>query len=108
MLKKTERVSRATFLALYKGGRKIHSANLTIAIATTPTFHGSVVVSKKVSKLAVVRNTIRRRIYAELQTLRIKKPATYIVMVRPSFAALSRKDAQTELRELIGRISKTA
>jgi len=108
MLKKEERVSRAEFLKLYKQGRKLHSTNLTIAISPTPSFHGSVVVSKKVSKLAVIRNSVRRRIYGELRQLRTKKPATYIVMVRPGYTILTKRLAQEELKELIGRILKSA
>ena len=93
-------------MAHYRQGKKIHSPNLTIAISPTADFHASVVVSKKVSKLAVTRNTIRRRIYGELRLLRERKPATYIVMVRPGYVSLSRLAAKDELVALIGRITK--
>ena len=108
MLQKSERVTRSEFLRLYKAGKKLHSKHLTVSISPTPGFHGSVVVSKKVSKRAVIRNTIRRRIYSELRSLRSCSPATYIVMVRPPYADLSKGLARAELLELIGRIQKSA
>jgi ribonuclease P protein component len=108
MLKKSERVSRKEFMAHYHQGKKLHSTNLSVAISPTPTFHGSVVVSKKVAKLAVERNSMRRRIYGELRQLRVVRPATYIVMVRPEYVKLTKREAKAELESLIGRIVKSA
>jgi ribonuclease P protein component len=70
MLKKVERVSRAGFDAFFKKGKRHYSEHATLVFSSFPTFHGSVVVSKKVSKLAVKRNTLRRRVYAQLATLK--------------------------------------
>ncbi|MEN9920280.1 MAG: Ribonuclease [Candidatus Parcubacteria bacterium] len=107
MLKKSERVARADFLQFFKTGRRFHSTHLTLVYVPHPTFHGSVVVSKKVSKLAVTRNKIRRRIYARLQTLRAIG-GVYIVHVKPSFSTLTKHEAGLEIEALIGRMKKTA
>lgn len=107
MLKKGERVARADFLQFFKTGRRFHSAHLTLVYTPYPTFHGSVVVSKKVSKQAVTRNSIRRRIYARLHTLRASG-GVYIINVKPSFGTLTKNEARAEIETLIGRMKKTA
>lgn len=108
MLNKEQRVSRVDFLSFLKSGKRFHSTHLTLIYSPFPTFHGSVVVSKKVSKQAVVRNTLRRRIYAQMQQLKDTSPGVYIVMVKPGFASVSRLEALQEIKVLIGRMSKTA
>lgn len=74
-----------------------------------PTFHGAVVVSKKVSKRAVDRNMFRRRVYAQLYVLK-KKDFTGVVIVtlKPSFALLTKAESKTALDSLIVRILKSA
>jgi len=108
MLAKVERLSRAEFVAFFKSGKRIHTNHLTLVFSPHPTFHGSVVVSKKVSKQAVTRNTIRRRIYSELRTLRTVRVGVYIVMVKPSLNTLTKKEMQVEISALIERMRKPA
>ena len=108
MLRKTERLPRSDFLPFFKTGKRFHGANLSIVYTPYPTFHAAVVVSKKVSKLAVTRNTIRRRLYAQLRLLRTSKPGVYIVTVKPAFAVLTRKTMQQETKSLIERLQKSA
>jgi ribonuclease P protein component len=108
MLKKGERLGRTEFLTFFKSGKRIHTDHLTLVFTPHPTFHGSVVVSKKVSKQAVTRNTIRRRMYAQLRTLRIVRTGVYIVMVKPSLVTLTKQAAQAEMSALIERMRKPA
>ena len=108
MLKKSERLARADFLPFFKSGKRINSEHLQLIYAHSPSFHASVVVSKKVSKLAVVRNTVRRRIYAHLKGLSSSKQGVYIVTVKPTFATLSRQAMHLEITALIERLVKTA
>lgn len=108
MLRKTERLPRSAFLPFFKNGKRFHGPNLGIVYTPHQSFHASVVVSKKVSKLAVDRNTIRRRLYAQLRLLRVRKPGVYIVTVKPTFASLSRKAMKEEASTLIERLLTSA
>lgn len=109
MLKKTQRVQRADFAGFLKNGKRFHSTHITIIFTSFPTFHASVVVSKKVSKLAVTRNTLRRRVYAKLATVKNKdKTGVFIAVLKPSFATLTKKMAQEEVTQLIVKIQKAA
>lgn len=109
MLKKMQRVQRADFAAFFKKGKRFHSEHITIIFTPFPKFHGSVVVSKKVSKLAVTRNLLRRRAYAKLSIFKNKeKTGVFIVVLKPSFATLTKKEAQEHLEQLIVKIVKSA
>lgn len=109
MLKKSHRVGRADFATFFKKGRRFHSEHATLVFSPFPTFHGSVVVSKKVAKRAVARNTLRRRVYAQLYGLTQKNQAgVFIVVLKPTFATLSRARARLEIDSLIVRTQKSA
>ncbi|MEK7135523.1 MAG: ribonuclease P protein component [Patescibacteria group bacterium] len=56
-------------------------------------------VSKKVSKSAVVRNTIKRRIRPIVKKLFLK-PAQYLLVVRPGAEKLKGKELELELSKL--------
>ena len=70
MLAKKNRISRALFNTLLKDGAFFPSANLSLRVTKTQKGLSkfSFVVSKKVSKSAVVRNLLRRRGYSALQS----------------------------------------
>lgn len=69
MLAKKNRISRALFDTLLKKGVFFHSQNLSLRVMKTQKGLSkfSFVVSKKVSKSAVVRNLLRRRGYSVLK-----------------------------------------
>ena len=69
MLAKSERLSVTEFDQYFKTGKRFHFTHCTIIYSPLATLHGSVVVGKKVSKKAVIRNTIRRRVYAQLRNV---------------------------------------
>lgn len=109
MLKKAERLGRADFARFFKAGRRFHGDHLTIVFTPYPTLHGSVVISKKVTKSAVKRNLLRRRLYSQLRgALHGKHNGVFIVLVKPSFAALNKTEANGTLNQLIGRMVKPA
>lgn len=106
MLAKKNRLSRETFNTYFKSGKRHHSPIATLITAPNSGFHGSVVVSKKVSKKAPVRNTLRRRSYATLYThLKQKnKTGVYILLLKPKIATLPKKLQHAELRKFIEEV----
>lgn len=109
MLKKSERVTRSDFGTFFKKGKRLHGEHVLAVVAPSPTFHASVVVSKKVSKLAVERNTFRRRVYAQLYTLKKREfKGVVIVTLKPSFSSLTKAEAKTAIEALVVRIMKSA
>jgi ribonuclease P protein component len=108
MLTRAERLNRSEFSTFFNRGRRINSPHLTLVISPHSQFHGSVVVGKKVAKRAVLRNTIRRRIYAALYRLkRGGSRGVFIIVVKPSFALLTKKQAAEETANLIERTRKS-
>ena len=109
MLKKAQRLSRTDFATYFKGGKRLHTDCATLIFHPHPTFHWSVVVSKKVSKLAVTRNTIRRRVYAQLYKLKTEhKTGVWIVLIKPTYCQLTKQSARTQIQLLIERAAKPA
>lgn len=109
MLKKHERLSRTEFETYFKQGKRFHSEYLTVIYLPYPTFHAAVVVSKKVSKKAVVRNTLRRRVYAVLYGKKQKGvTGVWIALIKPSLSLLTKQQAKTQTENLIERVVKTA
>jgi len=63
---------RASIQRLYKTGKMVRSASLCLRYTDNPRrnqYRLAVVVSRKVSKSAVVRNRIRRRLYENVRIL---------------------------------------
>ena len=109
MLKKAQRLSRTDFATYFKAGKRLHADCATLIFHSHPTFHGSVVVSKKVSKLAVTRNTIRRRVYTQLYKLPLeRKNGVFIVVIKPTYSLLTKQSARTQMQLLIERAAKPA
>jgi len=93
MLKKKERLKRADFSHFFSLGKRIHTPYFTIVFVPYTTSHGSVVVSKKIARKAVDRNTLRRRIYDILRReLRADAPkGVYILLVKKEALGASHK-----------------
>lgn len=68
------------------------------------------VVSKKVAKSAVRRNTLRRRVYAELR--HVMKDSSFagilIMIAKPNLATLPRKTAQAAIAAAVAQALKSA
>ena len=87
MLAKTNRFHGYNSLNFaYKQGKAVRGSQLTLRFVLNEkrsAYRVAVVVSKKVSKSAVIRNRIRRRVYeaVRLQSAAIDKPYDIIIMV---------------------------
>lgn len=108
MFKKRERLNRSEFSHYFEIGLRKHSKYLTFIILPSPTRKVAVVVGKKVAKSAVKRNTIRRRVYAVLRKQLQNYHGVFIVLVKPSLAALPRKAAELEVITAIAQVTKSA
>lgn len=108
MLARSNRLTVKQFDQYFKTGKRFHFTHCTIVYTPLATFHGSVVVGKKVAKKAVIRNTIRRRVYAQLRLVCQKYEATgvFIILIKPNFIQLSRKDALYDIQEHIAQVIK--
>ena len=106
MLAKKQRLTQAEFSKFFKAGKRHHSPSATLIVASHPTFHGAVVVSKKVSKKAVVRNTLRRRVYAQLYAASKKKDKNvHIIILKPRFKDLTRLKQHETIKALIAEVN---
>lgn len=112
MLKKNERLSRSQFNVSFKGGRRCHSPLLTLihSPSLNHSFHGAVVVSKKVYKSAVKRNRLRRRLYSVLYNTKVSTQVegTFIVIVKPSSATAPYREIKEELVSLLKKLATGA
>ena len=103
MLNKKERLSRDLFNRSFAVGKRIHSPCLQLIVHATDSFHGSVVVPKKIYKKAVDRNMIRRQLYGVLYTFHKNKYIlkTYIVIIKPAIKEMTRKQRAFELQQIL-------
>ena len=77
---------RASIQRLYKNGKLVRSASLCLRYATNSRrnkYRLAIVVSRKVSKSAVVRNRIRRRLYENVRILStsLSEPFDLLIVV---------------------------
>lgn len=108
MLKKSERLNRPSFSLYFSKGKRTHGTYTTIIVSPTEAFLCSVVVGKKVSKQAVVRNSIRRRLYGIIERYKKERVITgaFIVIAKPAIAKLSKKAFNLELEKEVGMALK--
>ena len=108
MLAKTARLSKKDFDHHFKIGKRFHFTHCTIIYSPAAALHGSVVVSRKVSKKAVMRNTIRRRVYAQLRNVAETNDATgvFIIIIKPAYMNLTRKSALADINAHIASVIK--
>ncbi len=107
MLKKTERLNRTDFNLCFAKGGRIHGLYTTVI--NYPSLEGflcAVVVSKKVSKKAPVRNKIRRRVYGVVEKIKKDKnlKGSHIIVVKPEVNKLSAAAFTSLLGEEVGRL----
>ena len=105
MLSKKQRLSQAEFTKFFKSGKRHRSPTATLIVSPHDSFHGAVVVSKKVSKKAVTRNTLRRRVYAQLYAASKKKGKNvHIIVLKPGFKDLTRVKQHETIQALIAEV----
>ena len=104
MFSAKERLSRLAFTEYFKSGRRFQTPALTLVYSPAPKLGVSAVVGKKVSKLAVGRNRIRRRLYAEMRRSFTEMgviSGVYIVIAKPVAMTYTRAALLTELTALL-------
>ncbi len=111
MLKRSFRLRKnSDFQRLYKTGRRFSTPNLALYYLPSNLEYSQVgfVVSKKVSKSAVVRNNLRRRASAiiEQQYHKIYQPFKMIILIRKNYTGLTPEDLNSELSKLVSKVVK--
>jgi ribonuclease P protein component len=107
MLPRTARLTRGDFSHYFAVGTRSHSPFATVIVAPSQVPHGAVVVSKKVAKLAVERNLLRRRVYHLVAAALAAQPAVCIVLLKPAARTVSRAELRAALSAHIGRALKS-
>lgn len=107
MLPKKERLSRAEFNRFFSAGKRVHSPSLQYIYTPHTALHVSVVVSKKVAKLAVQRNKIRKRIYDIVRHYRAENGLTgvFIILTKAGVSSMTYVSLKEEIRSTIQKIS---
>lgn len=105
MLSKQNRIPRKDFKYLLEQKRYFNSPNFTLRFAKrenkSPQF--SVSVSKKVSKKAVDRNRVRRRVYSVLRSVQAPE-GMYFFIAKPSSINLKGEKLRMEIVKLISSL----
>ena len=103
MLSKNKRIPRALFKPLLESKKYFNSQNFSLRVAPSEETRVAVSVSKKVSKLAVVRNKIRRRAYSAVLELIPKLSKTLFLIIAKPGAEKIKGDA---LKDELGKLLK--
>lgn len=106
MLKRAYRLRKdRDFQKIYRKGQRRTSPNFTLYYLPTKFAVTQVgfVVSKKVSKSAVVRNRLRRRATAIVEELyaHIQPSKQVIILIRQDFSAMIPQELKKELHNLL-------
>ena len=106
MLAKKQRLTRTEFDHYFKQGKRVHSTYMQIIYAPGDTFHGAVVVGKKVYKRAADRNQLRRRLYGTLYRFGARRghSGVFIIITKPPIKELTRKQILTETEAILERL----
>jgi ribonuclease P protein component len=104
MLPRSQRLTRTLFSRIGKSARRARGTSLQLLYLKAPDFRVSVVVSKKVAKSAVMRNGVRRKVYAVFAELSKKgdiPQGHFVVLSSPALPSLSYGEIMREVLLLI-------
>ena len=111
MLSKTARLSRQEFSTVFACPQKrTHFPECSVYYTPSPSFKASVVVGKKVAKLAVDRNRLRREVYGALQAALaegLDPQGCYIFIIKPPFAKLTKAERQATIDDILAQNLKS-
>ncbi len=100
-----QRLSRPEFETCFTSGRRYHGEVATVIFCPSPTLKVSAVVGKKVSKSAVTRNLLRRRVYAQLRDyLFDSHTGTYICILKPGAKDLNKSALHETLKSILHKV----
>jgi ribonuclease P protein component len=110
MLARTFRLRKnSDFQRLYKTAKRFATPNLVLYYTKSNLKYSQVgfVVSKKISKSAVVRNTLRRRASGIVEDMfnDIKEPTKIIILIRRDFSGIKPNELQDEIKKLLERLT---
>lgn len=109
MLPKNRRISRSDLKEVRGVGKSVNSSHFFLKVmhVDTPVSKFAVSVSKKVSKKAVVRNKVRRRVYSVVRNQFLGlKPAFYLISAKPGADRLSNDELVAEISHVFSSFSK--
>lgn len=108
MLSKKERLTKAAFDRSFAMGKRFHTPHFQIIYTKAATFHGAVVVGKKVYKKAVDRNRLRRQLYGALYRTHQNTPLPYtcIIVAKPTLTTVPQKTRPARLTEALATLQK--
>lgn len=103
MLKKHHRLTKRAFDESFKRGKRFHTPSVQLIYDASTSFHGAVVVGKKVYKRAVDRNRLRRQLYSALyrQSKTNSLSGTYILVAKPAAKSLTKKEIPAEVSKIL-------
>ncbi len=104
MLKRSTRLSKHLFNDVMQSGRALHAENIWLKYRKTGNSTGrfSVSTPKKVSKKAVVRNRVRRRIYS---IIKVQNGIEGIFFAKNDLEAVSFNKLSEEVASLLAKAS---
>ncbi len=101
MLSKNKRIPRALFKPLLESKKYFNSQNFSLRTALANETRVAVSVSKKISKKAVIRNKIRRRVYSVTRTFIPHLPKRlFLLIAKPGAEKTKGENLKDELGEL--------
>ena len=102
MLPKSTRIPRKLFKPILESRKYFNSEHFSLRTASSEHVRVAVSVSKKVSKSAVIRNKIRRRVYSEFRNIiSTLKPSLYLVVAKTGAEKVKSEHLRSELADLL-------
>lgn len=110
MLSRKNRISRKVFSELLLNSKYINSPEFSLRYVVGGTVSRpqiGVSVSKKISKSAVVRNTIRRRTYSVMdEAVQELSRGLYLFVAKPGSEKLKGKKLKDEIKKLVLKLNQ--
>jgi ribonuclease P protein component len=105
MLKRIHRLNHHEFKACFATGRRTHTPGATIVTSPALLWGVSVVVPKKVKKTAVLRNRLRRQVYAAIEKGVPSSKQHFIVILKP-LPHTEKRLSKENIEGIISRINQ--
>lgn len=102
MLPKSRRIPRKRFKPLLGSKKYFHTKHFLLRVAPAEETHLAVSVSKKISKKALIRNKVKRRVYSTMRNfMPTLKPCLYLIIAKPNAEKVKGEELENELRLLV-------
>ncbi len=105
MLPKNRRIPRELLKSLLESRKYFNSAHFSLRVAKAETPRLAISISKKVSKSAVVRNKIRRRVYSTIRDFIPElSDNLFLLIAKAGSEKIKGQDLKDELVELLKKV----